>query len=211
MLLVFAVAFFLAPQIFEKAREGVNEDVNLYFGTFLVSCAVIVMVLVLWEEFLFPIRVNVEEGEVVFRNHRSKLKKQLLIYCAIPAIFVFIYFTYEVNLIRFLIWASICMIMPVAGKLISGIKNYNDFLKLTDDTIEYKNNEKEGVFELKNVQQIILIKDARTVLHKIQLVLSDNSKVLIDLDEMELADFIKSIEEFITKHHYKNVVTSTSN
>ncbi|MDZ7647406.1 MAG: hypothetical protein U5K54_09610 [Cytophagales bacterium] len=100
------------------------------------------------------------------------MKKQALIFCLIPIIFVAVYNLYAVNLLGFIIWAGICIISPIVGKLISGIKNYNDFLKLTDDTIEYKNNEKEGVYELKNVQQIVLIKDEEKFLHKIQLILN---------------------------------------
>jgi len=210
LLLVFAVSFFLSPQIFETHRTGANENVNVYFGMFLVSCAVIVVLLVLWEEFLFPVKVKQAGDGVVFRNHRTKLKQQVLIYCTIPVIFIFIYLRYDVNLVRFIIWAAVCIIVPVAGKLISGIKNYNDFLKLTDRTIEYKNNEKEGIFELKNLQQIVLIKDERNVLHKVQLLPADNNPVTIDLDEMELEAFIGAIDLFITTH-YKSLVKAAGN
>jgi hypothetical protein len=209
LLLVFAVSAFLSHQIFEVHPPGLNEGKNTYIGAFMVGGAVVIMMLVLWEEFLFPIHVKLDGDEVVFRNHRSKLKKQALIYLLIPIIFVVVYNMYAINIIRFLVWAAICMILPVAGKLISGLKNYNDFLKLTDDTIEYKNNEKEGVFELKTVQQILLIKDDRKVLHKIQLILSDNQPVLIDLDEMEIEAFYISIDEYLNKH-YKDRVKEAS-
>lgn len=200
LLLIFMIAFFLSHQIFNTSHLADGE--NVYFGTFLVSIAVIIMVLVLWEEFLFPIHVKPEhDGGVIFRNHRNKLKTQLLIYCLIPIIFGFIYVTYEVNLIRFIIWAVIGMTLPVAGKLISGLKNYNDFLKLTNTQIEYKNNEKVGVFDLKQVQRIELIRDERKVLHKIQLSLITGSQVMIDLDEMELEEFLTSIDTFITTHY----------
>jgi hypothetical protein len=98
--------------------------------------------------------------------------------------------------------------VPVAGKLISGIKNYNDFLKLTDDTIEYKNNEEEGVLHVKDIQQIILIKDETNVLHKIQLIMTNN-EVTIDLDEMELEAYYKTIEEYMAIH-YSSLPTKTS-
>ncbi len=125
----------------------------------------------------------------------------MLIYCAIPLIFVFVYSYYEVNHVRFFIWAGVCIIAPVAGKLISGINNYNDFLRVTNNEIEYKNNRKFGIFQLKDVQQIILIRDDRKVLHKIELITVDNNRVIIDLDEMELADFLTSIDKIITARY----------
>lgn len=171
----------------------------------MVGSAVVIMMLVLWEEFLFPIHVRLDGDTVVFRNHRTKLKKQALIFCLIPVIFSAVYTLYAVNLLGFIIWAAICIISPIAGKLISGIKNYNDFLKLTDDSIEYKNNEREGVYGLKHVQEILLIKDEAKVLHKIQLILSGGQPVLIDLDEMEIEAFYVSIDEYLNQH-YKNLV-----
>lgn len=200
LLLVFLIAAFLAHRIFE-VHPNLNEGKNTYYGALMVSGAFVIMMLVLWEEFLFPIHVKLDGDEVVFRNHRSKLKKQALIFCLIPLIFVAVYMLYAVNLIPFIIWAGICIISPITGKLISGIKNYNDFLKLTNDTIEYKNNEKEGVYELKNVQQIALIKDEGKVLHKIQLMLTNGQPVLIDLDEMELEDFLISIDKYLSQHY----------
>jgi len=206
LLLIFVLSFFLSYQIFDVPQHDLPEDASIYFGMFLVSSAVIIMLLVLWEEFLFPVKVKpTVDGGVMFRNHRKKLIKQILIYCAIPVIFGFIYFEYKINHVRFIIWAAICVITPVAGKLISGINNYNDFLKLTNDTIEFKNNEKVGIFELKNLHRIVLVKDDRNVLHKIQLVKTDGKEVIIDLDEMELEAFIDSIGKFIT-HHYKDLL-----
>ena len=205
LLLIFALSFFLAFQIFDIKGPELNEGRNIYPGIVLVSVAVIIMVLVLWEEFLFPVKVKPENGGLVFRNHRNKLKTQLLIYLLIPVIFVFVYTEYEVNLIRFLVWATICIVAPVAGKLISGIKNYNDFLKLNDDSIEYKNNEKAGIYSLKDIHHIDLIKDDRNVLHKIQLALTNNSQVIIDLDEMELDVFIVAIDKLMTTR-YKNLL-----
>jgi len=209
LLLIFALSCFLAFQIFDIKGPELNVGKNIYPGIVLVSIAVLIMVLVLWEEFLFPVKVKPEGDGMVFRNHGTKLKTQILIYLLIPVIFVFVYIEYEVNLVRFLIWAAICIGAPVAGKLISGIKNYNDFLKLNNDSIEYKNNEKEGIFLLKDIQHIILVKDERKVLHKIQLVLTNNNEVLIDLDEMELEAFISSIDKFINAH-YNNLVKGTT-
>ena len=205
LLLIFVLSLFLSHQIFEISGPDLNEDRNVYVGVVLVSCAVIIMLLVLWEEFLFPVKVKPDGEGMVFRNHRNKLKTQLLIYCTIPVIFIFVFVEYEVNLIRFIIWAVICITVPVAGKLISGIKNYNDFLKLHRDSIEYKNNEKAGSFQVKDVQKIRLIKDERDVLHKIQLVLTDNNQVIIDLDEMELEAFIDIIDKFMNVL-YKNLL-----
>lgn len=200
LLLVFLIAAFLAHRIFE-VHPNLNEGKNTYYGALMVSGAFVIMMLVLWEEFLFPIHVKLDGEEVVFRNHRSKLKKQALIFCLIPIIFVAVYMMYAVNLIAFIIWAGICIVSPITGKLVSGIKNYNDFLKLTNDTIEYKNNEKEGVYELKHVQQLELIKDEGKVLHKIQLILTNGQPVLIDLDEMELEDFLISIDKYLSQHY----------
>lgn len=205
LLLVFALSFFLSGQIFEIPRRHLNDGKNLYLGMFLVSSAVIVMLLVLWEEFLFPIKVKPEGATVVFRNHRNKLIKQALIYCIIPVIFVFIYLEYEVNLVRFIVWGGICIVAPVAGKLISGINNYNDFLKLTDDAIEYKNNKEVGTFPMGTIQSIVLVKDERKVLHKIKLLLNDSREITIDLDEMELEAFYDSIDKYI-QLHYKNLL-----
>jgi hypothetical protein len=81
-------------------------------------------------------------------------------------------------------------------------------LKVTTDSIEYKNNEKAGIFQLKDVQQIILIRDDRNVLHKIQLELNSISQVIIDLDEMELEAFIDAIDKVMTTR-YKSLVKGT--
>jgi hypothetical protein len=205
LLLIFALSLFLSSQIFEIRRPQLNDGKNIYLGMFLVSSAVIVMLLVLWEEFLFPIKIKPEEKGFIFRNHRNKLKTQLLIYSIIPVIFIFVFVEYEVNLIRFIVWAAVCIVVPVVGKLVSGIKNYNDFLKLTNETIEYKNNEKAGVIQVKDVQHIELIKDDRDILHKVQLFLKNNEQVMIDLDEMELEAFILAIDKFMNVH-YKSLL-----
>lgn len=200
LLLIFVLSLFLSGQVFE-----IPKGETVYVGMVLVSLAVVIMVLILWEEFLFPVKASPVDGGLVFRNHRTKLKIQLLIYFTIPLIFAYIYFNYEVNLIRFIIWAGICIVIPIVGKLFSGINNYNDFLKLTKNKIEFKNNEKTGAFELKELYKIHLVKDERSVLHKIQLTTQDNRQVIIDLDEMELDAFFEAILKFITAN-YKELV-----
>ncbi len=202
LILIFALSFFLSGQLFQAHA---NESNNVYLGMFLVSTATVIMLLVLWEEFLFPIHIKPTDEGAVFRNHRNKLKTQLLIYLIIPVIFVFIYTEYEVALIRFIIWSSICVVLPVAGKLISGIRNYNDFLSLTNDTIEYKNNEDVGKISVSDVQEIVLVRDKDNILHKMQLTLRNGKDVLIDIDEMELDAYCMAIDQFAIGH-YKNLV-----
>jgi hypothetical protein len=208
LLLIFALSSFLSAQIFRVTWHQVLEGNKVIYGMLAIGFAVVIVALILWEEFLFPVHLKPAADEVTFRNHRTKLKVQVFIYFGIPVIFGLIYYFYEVNHIRFFIWATICTVVPVAGKLISGIKNYNDFLKLTDDTIEYKNNEEEGVLHVKDIQQIVLIKDETKVLHKIQL-LMNNSEVTIDLDEMELEAYYKTIEEYMAIH-YSSLPTKIS-
>ena len=198
LLLIFVLSFLLAGQVFSNTQA---EGINVYYGMALVSVAVIVMVLVLWEELLFPVRIKPEQNEVVFRNHSTKLKFQVLIWLVIPVIFWFIYSTYALNHVRFYIWASIITFLPVIGKLFSGINNYNDFLKLTDDAITYKNNRETGTFAVSQLKHITLVKDERKVLHKIELLLVDGNTVTIDLDEMELEAFLETIEQYIGIHY----------
>lgn len=200
LLLIFAIAFFLSPQVFEVTWKEILEGTPVYLGMFLVSCAVVIMVLVLWEEFLFPLRIKPTDNGAEFRNHRHKLKTQLLIYCLIPAIFIFLFLEYEVNHVRFFIWASVCLGAPVVGKLVSGIRNYNDFLTLNSDVIEFKNNQKTGIFRVTDVEYITLVRDQRQVLHRI-LVSSTGKEVEIDIDEMELEAYCATIDEFIGLHY----------
>jgi len=200
LILIFVLSFFLSSQIFDVRWHELMEGTSAYFGMFLMSIAVIVMVLILWEDFLFPVKVKPGQDGVTFRNHRTKLKTQLLIYCFIPVIFAFVYFNFNINTVRFFIWAAVCTVLPVVIKLFSGLNNYNDFLKLTDKTIEYKNNEKSGVFDVKEIQRLTLIRDERKVLHKIQ-VSTKGSDLVIDLDEMELEAFLDSIDQFVTSHY----------
>jgi hypothetical protein len=203
LLLIFGLSLFFSYEIFRV--HGVPRDERMYFGMFLASSAIIIMLLVLWEEFLFPVQVKPVAGGVVFRNHRNKLKTQALIYITIPIIFVFIYLNYEVNLVPFIVCAAICILVPVSGKLISGITNYNDYLKVTKELIEFKNNNEGGVFKLTEIQQVTLIKDERKVLHKIKLITGGGNEVMIDLDEMELEAYYHSIDEFISIY-YKDML-----
>jgi len=205
LMLIFALSSFLSSQIFKVSWHEIMDGNDVVFGMASVGLAVVIMALILWEEFLFPVHLKPTADEVVFRNHLTKLKTQLLIYLIIPTIFVFLFFKYEVNHIRFFIWAGVCIVTPVVGRLLSGIKNYNDFLKLTNDAIEYKNNEEEGVLQVKEIKQIELIKDENNVLHKVQVLMSNGSHVTIDLDEMELEAYYQTIDQFI-KGHYKDLV-----
>jgi len=201
LILIFGIAGLLSHQIFDSSAYGPDEDEAVYFGMFLVSIAVVIMVLIMWEEILFPIKLKEVDGGMMFRNHRTKLKVQLLIYLTIPAIFTFIYLEYEVNHIRFWIWAAVCMVPPVLEKIFSGINNYNDFLRLTNEIVEYKNNEKEGVFEIKTVQSLEILNDERNIIEKIKLVFKNNDTLIIDLDEMELEDFYYAIDHYIKTHY----------
>lgn len=204
LILIFVLSTFLSLEIFAVKWREVMEGASPGFGMLLAGIVVVVMTLILWEEFLFPVRIKPIEDEIIFRNHFTKLKTQVLIYCAIPVIVGFIYFNYEVNYFWFTIWAAICVISP-AGKLVSGINNYNDFLKLTNNVIEYKNNKKEGVLWVPEIQEIFLIRDEANVLHKVQVLMQNSSRVIIDLDEMELEAYFQTIDEFINRH-YKSMV-----
>jgi hypothetical protein len=200
LILIFALVFLLSSQVFDVHWGELLEGTNAYYGMLLVAFAVVVMVVIIWEEFFFPVKLKSVNGGVVFRNHTNKLHIQLLIYCIIPAIFAFVYTQFKVDDTRFFIWAAISTLLPVAIKLISGLKNYNDFLKLTHDIIVYKNNKKEGVLALKDIQRLTLIRDERKVLHKIE-VLTNGKSLIIDLDEMELDAFLNAIDEFIATHY----------
>jgi hypothetical protein len=206
--LIAVISFFLSHQIFEVPFHKLEDNKSVYFGMFLVCIAVVITLLILWEEILFPIKIKQVPGGMIFRNHGTKLKTQLLIYLSIPAIFSFIYFEYDVNHLRFIIWAAVCMGVPVLEKIASGINNYNDFLELTDEKIEYKDNEKEGSFDTKNIRNITIIRDERDIIAKIQLLFTNNNNVTIDLDKMELDAFYDSIYKFMATH-YKHLLKET--
>jgi hypothetical protein len=199
--LIFIITSLLSHQIFAVSFSDLNQHKSVYFGMFLVGIAVVIMILIIWEEILFPIKVMEVNGGVVFKNHRTKLLTQLFIYCSIPAIFIFIYFEYKVNHVRFFIWAAVCMAAPVLEKIASGINNYNDFLIMTNEKIEFKDNEKAGNFEIRNLESITIINDERNIFHKIQLTTINKDDIIIDLDEMELDAFYDSIKKYITAHY----------
>jgi hypothetical protein len=201
LILIFLLAAFISFEIFNTTWHAVMEGEGPMLGMALFGVAVVIMALILWEEFLFPVRIKPVEDQIIFRNHFTKLKTQVMIYCAIPAIVIFIYLNYEVSLVPFFISAMICLVVPVAGKLSSGIKNYNDFLKFTNDGIEYKNNEKEGVMHVTNIREMLLIRDEAKVLHKIKVLMLDNTEVTIDLDEMELEAYYDTIDLFVNEHY----------
>lgn len=203
LLLIFVLSGFLSFEMFTVQWHDVMQGGTPLLGMVLAGIAIVIMSLIVWEEFLFPVRIKPVEDQIIFRNHFVKLKTQVLIYCIIPVIVGFVYFNYQVSYFPFFIWAAICILAP-AGKLVSGIRNYNDFLKITDDAIEFKNNEKEGLLRTSEIQKIVLIREAN-VLHKIQVVMLNNSQVTIDLDEMELEAYYQTIDEFV-KGHYKNLV-----
>jgi len=206
LILIFFLSFILASSLFDVPWRELIEgrDTRAGVGMFMISCAVLVMALILWEEFLFPLKVRHQDGGVVFRNHRNKLNTQLLIYCIIPAIFVFVYLNFEVHQIRFFIWAAVCTIIPIGVKLASGLNNYNDFLKLTDKAIEFKNNQKAAAFPVSDIQRIVVVRDEDKVLHKLEVKTKTGSQ-LIDLDEMELDAFLDVIDKYITEH-YKSLL-----
>ncbi|HVD96567.1 MAG TPA: hypothetical protein VNB90_00090 [Cytophagaceae bacterium] len=203
LILIYAIIFFLSEQIFNIPISAFSENKSVYLGMFLVSTAVMIMILILWEEFLFPIKLREVNGGMIFHNHRNKLKTQLMIYFFIPVIFVFIYFNYQgqLNLIRFAIVAAICIILPLLEKLASGVKNYNDFLRLTNEEIEYKDNDLEGRYQVKDIQTVTIITHERAVTHQIELLFKDNSKVTIDLHDMELEEYYTAIHSYIYLHY----------
>lgn len=205
LLLIFITSCFLAQQIFVVSIHNLKDNHSDLLGMVLISCAVIIMILIIWEEILFPIRVTEVKGGILFSNRKKKLKVQVIMYCCIPLIFTYVYFTNEVKLIRFILWAVVCMTAPVLEKLISGITNFNDFLLLTDDFIEYKNNEKEGRFSINDIQHIAILTEEKVISKKMMLVFNDNTFITIDMDEMELDVYYHTIDEFV-KIHYKNLL-----
>jgi hypothetical protein len=201
LLLIFVLASFLSFEIFDVHWSAITDGGAPLMGMLLAGFAVVIMALILWEEFLFPVRLKPTEDKIVFKNHYTKLKTQVLIYCLIPAIVLFLFFNYAISYVPFAIWAGICLAAPVMGKLKSGIRNYNDFLQLTNDAISYKNNDKEGVLKIAEVREILLVKDESNVLHKVKVTMSNNTDVLIDLDEMELEAYYQTIDGFIRSHY----------
>ena len=206
LLLIFVIAVFLSPQLFDVPLHHLHQYQAIGLGMFLVSIAPIIMVLIMWEEILFPIKLKAVTGGTIFRNHRTKLKTQLFIYFTIPTIFIYVFIEYEVHLVRYIIWTVACTLPPILEKIASGITNFNDFLRLTDEEIEYKNNEKVGCFKTADLENIAIKRDSRKVLEKLELKFKNGEEVIIDLDEMELEAFYRSIIRFI-KAHYKHLLS----
>jgi hypothetical protein len=203
--LIFLFSCFLSSQIFEVPLHGLNDNKHVYIGMTLAGMAVVIMILILWEEILFPLRIKPVDGGLIFRNHRQKLLIQLLIYLTIPSIFIYIFLNYEVNYFRFFVWAAVCIVTPAVEKIASGINNYNDFLRLTITEIEYKNNEKVGCFLTKDIQKITIIEDESKILAKLVLFFHHKETLILDLDEMELDAFYDSIYKFIHAN-YKHLL-----
>lgn len=201
LVILFTLVFFLSGQLFGKTQPEILGIPGIYVGEFLVSCAVITMVLILWEEILFPIKAIPSDGGLLFRNHQSKLKIQGGIYILIPAIVLYLFFTFETSTFRFIVWAAVCLALPILGKLMSGINNIHDFLTLTPAFIAYKDNEEEGKIEVKDIRNIRLIPDGYQHTHQLELILKDDASIVIELHKMELDDFIDSIEEYINEHY----------
>lgn len=201
LIIIFTCVFFLAGQLFEKHQPNLNGYLNMYVAYFLVSLAVLIMILILWEESLFPVTIIPEGDELIFRNHRTKLKIQALIFLSIPVIITFLFLNYEVKTFRFFGWAAVCAGLPILAKLISGINNYNDFLTLTSSYIEYKNNELEGKINISEVKSIELTKDEKGLHQKLILNMKTGDPLTIDMDEMELEDFYEAIDEYISEQY----------
>ena len=104
LLLMFITSCFLAQQIFVVSIHDLKLDENnhIYFGMFLVSSALIIMILIMWEEILFPVRLKEIDGGIVFRNRQTKLRTQVIMYCCIPLIFIYVYLEFDVKLFRFI-------------------------------------------------------------------------------------------------------------
>ena len=202
MVIIFGLVFFLSGQLF-ASRQAESDSFlqSIYVGQFLVSVAVLVMVLILWEEILFPVKVKPVENGVLFRNHGTKLVVQAIIYLIIPAIIIYLYFTFEISTVRFFVWAGICLILPVLGALKSGINNYNDFLQLTTHSISYKDNDKEGDIPLSSISSIKILTDEKKYAHKLELKMKGGHQLIIDIDEMELEAFLESIENYIEEQY----------
>jgi hypothetical protein len=203
LLMILFVSFFLSRMLFIMPVGAKEVGPNLYLGMFLASASVLITVLILVEEFLFPTKIKEIDGGVLFRNHSTKLKMQWFIYLCIPVAFTFIYLTYDVNIIRFSVWAAICILAPIVGKLVSGLHNYKDFLKLTPEVIAYKDNEKEGNMPMASIEGLRILKDESKFLQKLEISLKDGRQVVIDIDKMELDDFLEAIEQYITTQYSK--------
>ena len=177
---------------------------NATIGMALVGVSVVLMTLIIWEEILFHVKVKEIKGGLIFRNQRKKIKTQVLLYLPIPVIFFFVYQEYDLKVSHFMIWAAVCIVLPAIEIVVSGINSHRNYLKLTNRMIKFKNHDKEGCFDTKDIQNITIIKEKRFI-KKIQLLFANNDPVTIDLDEMHLHEFYESIYSYI-KVHYKHLL-----
>ncbi len=108
LVIIFSVVYFLADQLFETHNSHIGVAGNFVWGKLLVCAAVLVMVLILWEEILFHVHIKPVDDGLLFRNHGTKLKFQVLLYLFIPAVILFLYLNYDVSAFRFYSWAGVC-------------------------------------------------------------------------------------------------------
>jgi hypothetical protein len=203
---LFLISCFFSYELFDVRFHNPDHLKNAALGMVLVGVATVLMVLILWEEILFKAKAKEISGGLVFKNQRKKLKAQIFIFAFIPVIFGFIYLEYDLNLLHFIIWSTVCMVIPAIEIIIAGINNHKNYLTLTNRMIQYKNNNREGSFETKNVRNITLIKDEKSFIKKIQVLFTNNNKVIIDIDEMHLHAFCDPIYKFM-KTNYKDLLT----
>ena len=199
--LIFVLGFLLSSQLFTVPWEDLASGVDVYLGMFLVTNAVMVMVLIIWEEILFPVKIKHIEGGVIFKNHRNKLITQMLFFLLIPIIYTLVYLNFEVHPVRFYIWAAINIILPIAVKLATGLNNYNDFLTFTDQMIAYKDNELSGEFKLAEISSLKKINNEDGHFEKLGVTMKSGEEVVIDLDDMELDDYFESIQEYMSTNY----------
>jgi hypothetical protein len=205
---MFFIASFSSYEMFDVHVHNPHHLKNAFFGIALVGFSVVLMTMIIWEEILFHIKVKEISGGLIFRNQRRKTRMQILLFLPIPAIFTFVYQEYDLKVSHFIIWATVCIILPAIEIIVSGINSHRNYLKLTSRMIKYKSNKKEESFNTNDIQNITVVKE-RKFITKIQLLLANNDKVTIDLEEMHLQEFYDSIYKFI-KIHYKHLLKETT-
>ncbi|HSZ72273.1 MAG TPA: hypothetical protein VK750_06315 [Cytophagaceae bacterium] len=198
---IFLLSCFFSHYVFDVPLHEAEHRETIYFGMFLIGIAVVLATLVVWEELLFHVRLKrIADDGVLFRNNPNKLLIQICIYLCIPIIYAYVYLNYKVDHLFFIIWLAACMGVPVINKLKSSIENYHDFLKFTPTEIEYKNNEKTGLFLISQISSIRILKNQQTMTEKLEITYNGDI-VIIDLNEMELEGFFDPIEHYIEDHY----------
>ena len=197
LIIIFVIVYLLAGQLFEDHQDVKEGILNIYTAYFLVSFAVMVMILILWEEILFPVHIKAVDGGFLFRNHLRKLKFQILLYLTIPIIVVFLFLNYKVSQFRFFGWATVVIVFPIVGRIMSGLKNYNDFLQITPQLIAFKDNDHEGKYDISQIQRLALVKDNLGAIKELKLNLISGEQEIIKVHQMELDDFFGHIEKYI--------------